>query len=375
MFESKIFKDLLAIGTADIIGLVIVGIFWFYIAANISPAEFGEIQYFIGVATISSSLSLIGGQNTITVFIAKNMKVEATFYFISLIVGGICSLILWIIFMRVDASLLVFGLILNVLIMGDLLGNKDFRKYTKFFLLQKIIMTTGGLATYFLFGSEFLIYSIFFSYLIFSYRIYESFRNSKIDFIVFKLKKGFIINNYLMMAANGINTQIDRLIILPIFGYELLGNYSLGQQILGLLTIIPGIVFKYLLPNDSTGIKNTRLRLITIIISVCLVITGVVVLPLLIPLFFKEYIMAIEVIQVASLSILPITINTLYVSRFMGNERSSITLFGGFIKLGVMTVATVILGMFYGIVGIAYALVLASVVECMFYYISSKRNN
>ena len=45
-------KDIISIGSADIVGLGISAVFWFYLATPIIPSEYGEIHYFIGIATI-----------------------------------------------------------------------------------------------------------------------------------------------------------------------------------------------------------------------------------------------------------------------------------------------------------------------------------
>jgi len=67
-------KGILSIGISDIIGTGISGSFWFILASLIEPNEFGEIFYYIGIATIVSYISLIGTQNTIIVYVAKKVK-------------------------------------------------------------------------------------------------------------------------------------------------------------------------------------------------------------------------------------------------------------------------------------------------------------
>ena len=65
-----------------------------------------------------------------------------------------------------------------------------------------------------------------------------------------------MINNYWINVSGAVGGQIDKLIIAPILGFALLGNYSLALQVVAILFVIPGIVFKYTLSHDATGIRN-----------------------------------------------------------------------------------------------------------------------
>ena len=60
-----------------------------------------------------------------------------------------------------------------------------------------------------------------------------------------KTNKNFILANYFLMITNSVTNQVDKLLIVPILGFALLGNYSLGLQIITVLTILPGIIFKF----------------------------------------------------------------------------------------------------------------------------------
>ena len=53
--KDKIFayKDLGILGSADIIGAAIIGIFWLLIASFIDVEEYGQLHYFLGIAGIA----------------------------------------------------------------------------------------------------------------------------------------------------------------------------------------------------------------------------------------------------------------------------------------------------------------------------------
>ena len=366
-------KDIISVGSADIAGLGISAVFWFYLATQIIPSEYGEIHYFIGIATIGSAFSLIGTQHVITVYTAKKNTVVSTLFFVSLICSIGAGIVIFILVNRIDVSILAILIIFFTLGVGTCLGQKNYKKYATYFIIQRILMVTFGLISYFSFGVEGILFGIAASYLVYTKLIIDGVREFKIDFSLFKPNRKFITNNYLMMVTNGVNTQIDKLLIAPILGFTLLGNYSLSLQVIALLTIAPGIIFKYLLPQDASGISTGKLRKQTILFSIGSTIIGICVSPLLIPIFFEQYTEVVIIIQIMSLVTIPVTISTFYFSKFLALEQSKFTLIGGLIKISVMVSSIIVLGIFYGIIGMAISFVLASTIECIYFHYSYKK--
>ena len=59
-----------------------------------------------------------------------------------------------------------------------------------------------------------------------------------------------------MNISNGFGGQIDKVILAPLLGFVLLGNYSLALQIFSILIMFSTIIFKFILPQDASGISN-----------------------------------------------------------------------------------------------------------------------
>jgi O-antigen/teichoic acid export membrane protein len=171
--------------------------------------------------------------------------------------------------------------------------------------------------------------------------------------------------------------QTDKLFIAPLFGYAILGNYQLGIQFLGLLSTLPGIVYSYVLPHDASGNPNKQLKKIIILISIILAILGVLLGPIVMPLLFPKFISAGEVIQIMSLAVIPITINYMYISKFLGSENNRIILISSGIYVATQISGIFILGNLFDIRGIASAFVLAASAESLYLFIMdhfSKKN-
>ena len=64
-------RNLSLIGFAEIVGGGVSAIFWFYLASQIDPGQYGVIHYFLGIAGIAQIFSMIGSPNVITVYTAK----------------------------------------------------------------------------------------------------------------------------------------------------------------------------------------------------------------------------------------------------------------------------------------------------------------
>jgi O-antigen/teichoic acid export membrane protein len=373
-FKEKIFghKDLVSIGSANLLGNGISAIFWFSLASLINPEEYGQIHYFLAIAGMAQLLSLISTTNALQVYVAKNIKIHSTLFFISIIAGIVSSLVVFLFFSRTDTSLLVLGYIIFELSNGFLLGKKLFSNYAKFFLTQKILTVIFGFGLYFTFGVDGIIFGLVLSYVPYIWILVNEFRNTRIDFSLLKPRKGFLINNYGINISSAVGGQMDKLIIAPILGLELLGNYSLAMQFLVILLLLPTTVFKYLLTQDSSGKNTKNLKKNTIFASVGLTMFGIVILPMIIPILFPNYIDTVIAIQIISVAIIPSTIGIFYDSKLLSIEKSKFLVIGKCIGLFTMISGFVILGPIYGIIGLAVTLVVSSCLQTLVVIIASK---
>lgn len=367
-FKEKIIglKGLAAIGSADVIGSGISAIFWLYLASLINPENYGEIHYYLGIAGVASYISLVGAQNTIIVYSAKNVKIQPTLNFISLIVGTISSLTIIFIFYRIDAGIVLLGYIINTLAIGDLLGKRLYSNYTKYVLVQKILTLVLGIGFFYIFGVDGVIYALAISYIFYIIRIYRVFKESKINFTLLKPRVGFIANNYVMSLIGGFSGQIDKIIIVPLLGFTILGNYSLALQVVAVLMVFSGFVFKYLLPQDSIKNQNIKLRKISIFVSGGIAVLSIILSPHIIPTLFPNYVQVVDAIQIMNLGVISGTITILYTSKFLGLEKSKFVLIGSLLSLITIVIGIILLGDIYGITGIAVAFVLSSSVNAVF---------
>jgi O-antigen/teichoic acid export membrane protein len=375
VFFQKI-KDIGKIGIGDTIGSGLGAIFWFYLAAEIGPEQYGEIQWFIGIASAMSYIALFGTQNTIIIFAAKKVKIQSTLYFISLLSSLVLSTIAIIIFpsfYKIDVGVIIFAYVINTLAIGDLLGKKLYSEYSKYIILQKALTISLGILFLHLFGYESIIFALAISYVFYLKRIIESFRKMEIKFSMIKPRFNFIINNYIFILISGFHGQIDKLLVAPILGFTILGNFSLGMQFITVLAMFSGVIFKYLLSQDSSNVENNRLKIFSVICSIGITILGIIFLPITIPIFFPEFTSIIDAIQIMCLHLIPLSISLIFESKLLARLKTRYVVIGRFAGLGVMIVGMIILGSLYGIIGVAITFVLGTTTFCIIYMIGAIR--
>ena len=359
-------KGILSLSVGDYGGAIIVSAFWFLLAFLISPEEYGEIHYFIGIAGLAFSISLLTTQETIVVYTAKNVKLAPTLFLISLIAGGIAAVVITALFSRVDSSFLLLGFIVNDLAIGYIVGKKLFTKYPKYFLLQKSLTFVLGISFFYLFGVEGILFAIALSYGHFLFIIAKVFRTSSIDFSLLKKHRGFIGNNYFMNISGAVRSHIDKIIIVPLIGFEILGNYALALQIYAVLMIFSNIIYRYALPHDASGTSTRKIKLIGLSYAVGVSMLGFTILPMIVPQIFEKFNDIGPAIQIISLAIIPTTIGLFYTSQILGREKSSVILASRILGSISIIAMLVVLAPLYGMVGAASAFVLSALVGCVF---------
>jgi O-antigen/teichoic acid export membrane protein len=375
MAGIKIIRDISTIGGADIFGTVMSAVFWFYLASQIEPSSYGEIGWFLGIAGLFSGIALFGTANTITVYTAKKTQIQSTLNFISLSASVILSFIVIVLFpsfYTIDVGIILIAYVINTLAIGDLLGRKQYTNYSKYTLVQKGLTLGLGVSFFYLFGYEAIIFALALSYLLHFKRIFSIFKEMRINFSLIKPRIGFIGNNYFMSILAVTSGQVDKIVVAPLLGFAILGNYSLAVQVVSVMLILPNVFQKYLLPQESTGVKNRKPKILVIIFSVLITILGIFVAPILINEFFPKFTEAVDAIKIMSIVVIPTTISLIIESEFLGKEKSRIVLVGTAILVTSLIIGMIILGSLMGIEGVAYSLVIAQTAKLCFYLIAKR---
>ena len=362
--KNKLFsyKGLALIGSADLIGGAISAIFWLVIASLLLVEEYGEISYFVAIASLGICC-VVGSSDTLMVFSTKNQKIVPTLLLLTLIFTMIASLIAFVIIQRFEIIFLIFSFIVFQVSITLLLGKRLYAKYSKFLLTQKILQFAIGIGLYFLLGVNGVLIGIALSNFALIPIFYKELRNFKIDLSLLKPKKEFIINNHIIYAISVFRRDIDKIIVVPILGFTVLGNFALTLQFYAIMMIFSSIAFKYLLPRDVSGEKNVRLKIFLILLSIVITLSGIFFSPFFIENFFTKFSESIIPIQIASLSVISTTISVILYSKILALEKSRFLMIANSVQLCAILIGTIILGILYGIIGVTIAFVLGNTVH------------
>ena len=368
-------KDLSSLGMANIAGSGISAIFWFYLASLLGEESYGEIGYFIAIGVIAGVFSSIGSGYTTTVYTAKNVNIMPVLSVLSITISAIVAAIVYILFQNIAVSLYVIGYVIFNIVQAEMLGQKKYQTYSKITILQKILLVSLAIPIYFVMDSFGIILGLALSFFPFLFIVIRRIQQKGIDFSVLRSRSGFLMNSYGIDISKSFTGNIDKLIIAPMLGFALLGNYYLGIQFLMLLSILPGIVLQYTLPQDASGTLNSKLKKFTVLISSIFAILGIFIAPIIIPYLFPEYEESIIIIQIISLAIIPRSISYILISKFLGIEKSKFVMMGMLIYLVTQIPLILVLGDLYGIYGIAASLVIAETIQALFLFIINRIND
>jgi len=363
-------KNLLSISVADSLGAGIGAVFWFILATFILPEKFGEIHYFLGIAGLAYGISLIGSSDVISVYVAKKLRLQSTISLISLISGTISAIVVVVLFTRGDVSFILICYIINDLAIGYLLGKKLFSTYSKYVITQKSLTLVLGISFYFILGPDWIIYALALSYVHFAIIILKIFIGTKVNFSILKPHLGFVSNNYAMNLLTIVRSQIDKIIIVPLIGFEIVGNYVLALQVVVVLTILPTIIYKYTLPHDASGDDTKRIKMVTFVGAVGFSILGITIVPTLLPNIFPNFGDAAIAIQILSVAVIPSTITLFYTSKLLGMEKSKMILISRALMAITIIVGILLLATTWELIGISIAFVLSMIVEAAFLVLS-----
>jgi len=184
----------------------------------------------------------------------------------------------------------------------------------------------------------------------------------------------YLKNKKFSMAGGTFLWWGDKILIGSIFGFSTLGSYQLASQYLLLLNTVPLALSIYLLPQESEGQTNKKIKIFSVGISIIITFISILILPYAIDNFFPGYQESIFPAQIMSLAIIPLTINSIFESRFIGNEKPIIVTIGMALQTILYFSLIIFLGINYGIIGIAIAFLVSTISRTVLYNIIIKTN-
>jgi len=371
-FKTKI-KDLMSLGSANFFASLIGGLFWLYIAKILDKTEYGEIGYLISFATLAGGLSVMGFGTLIVVYEPKKENVFPSSYVIVVIASAIAASIAFIFVQNLIVSFLVMGLASFEIIVQAFLAKKQYKKFSKYFILRQ--MVSVGLAIFFfqIWGINGILLGYFLGTLLAFTELYPLMKNKKIEFSVLRPRIRFVVETFSLKISDILFRWGDKLLIGAMFGFTLLGSYYFASQFLFLLYNFPKTIGQYLLPQESEGKENNKLKILSILVACVVALISIFAIPFGIDAFFPKYSETILPIQIMSITIIPLTISHIQLIGYLGRGNSKMVLNANIFQVSLYFLLIIVLGQSFGLMGIAFAFLIPASLKPIFILIMESR--
>src|SRR3989304_6261391 len=299
-------KNFSFIGIGRIVTIALTALFYLLFAKILQPEIYGELSLILAIAGTFSTVSILGLILSIQVYRSKNESQ------ISEQIITLFPIVLYFVFE-------IPGIVLGMAISNFL----------------------GGIPMY----SSLKIKSL------------RGMKNFKI-----------IFHNFGLTLGVHLPSVVDKLIIAPLFGFFIVGVYQFNFQVFIALSVLPGILYGYLISEESSGIGHRKLSNLAIIVSVILVIIVFFLAPILVPIFYPKYVDGIESLQVIAIAIIPQTVGAIYGSKLLAKESTKIG-YSAIVQIGSLLPLIALLGDLYGLVGLALAVLISQAANTLFLYL------
>lgn len=337
--------------------------FYFIFALMLTPEEYGNLSFLIAIAGVAATISRFGLNQTIVVFQAKNSSFANQLNFLALISTSIAAIIL----LSVDIFAAFLTLASSIFLMNiqNMLGLKKYKKYGLLNLIKGLLMIIFPIIGFQFLEIEGILLGMSLGYIVTSIHFFKylSFKNNLRSQIRYNSKT--IIHNFGVDISINLVRFVDKLVIVPIVGFAVLGIYQLNLQILIGLEILPTALHSYLLSEESSGKKHKKITFLAILFSILLVIATIFFSPYLIPQLFPNYIEGINSLMVLVFSIMPLTLSSILNAKLQAIESTKIG-FSAIVRIGSLVILIIILGSAYGLMGLSYSVLISSSLYAIF---------
>jgi len=352
------------------IGYALGAITWIVLALLLVPSEYGHVSYLISIAMLVSFITPLGLTITIATYYPREKKerlVGESYFFVLLASFGAAAIstgLGWLLAYPIDGALTGLLIIcISVFWMATYteLGRRRYWNFMWIWIVAKSLGIFLSIGLYFTFGLPGIILGYSIAHLIPSLRPLGRPRVS-FRFKEIKRRMRFTYMAFGTEAMGGSSMWFDKIIIGSFFGVTMLGLYQVAFQIYALILFIPTMLFLYLLPEKSIGTETKKIETIGILLSTAIALAALVFAPILIPRIFPRFAESVVFIQIMAFAVIPAAIGGIEKAKLYAKEKSGAVLISHFIAVPVGLIGLIVLGEYFGGVGLAASVVLLQTV-------------
>lgn len=342
----------------------VVFAFYFLFAKILSVEIYGELIYLFSIATVSVIFSRFGLGLTNIVQLAKgNEKFTPQANVLHLIL--VTSISVFLFFINPYLSILTIGIAFFMMDLNLLQGKREYKKYIVISISCKIFIIIISLLLYYIMGFYGILLGTSIAVFVHSSHYLKSL--FKWNFSFDQIKKLFVSNlhNFGVESAQILPNWTDKLLLVPLLGFSIVGIYQFGFQILLFFGILPTILYTYLLPEESSGRPTKKIILGSLILSIILSILMFFIAPMGVTLFFPKFEQSISIIQIFSVGLIFLTVITILNVKLQSKESKLVGI-GAVVRISSHLILIPLLWNIWEYEGLAIAVIISLLTHMFF---------
>ena len=360
MSQNTPVRNFSYVGIGQIIANGFQAGFYLIFATLLEPEVYGQVSYLIALAGIFAVVSRFGLNYTVTVYQAKKKSAIANqVNVLALITSGSAALILLSI--NEMAAILCLGFTFFAMNQHNLLGLKKYKKFAFNAIIKSVLIITIPILLYFIIEIPGIILGMAISNLVGGTDYLKSLRRKVESFKDIKKNYKVVVNNFGVEASIAFPTIIDKLLIVPLFGFVFVGLYQFNLQILFALGMIPFILHSFLLSEASSGKSHKGITYASIGGATILVIITILLAPIVISEFFPNFQEGVFGLQIMILSLIPLTISSSFSAKLQARESTKVGI-SGLVRILSLMILIIVFGNLYGLEGLSFAVLFSTII-------------
>jgi O-antigen/teichoic acid export membrane protein len=343
----------------------ITSIFWIYLATFLEKSEYGMLGLLISIATIGQAVSNLGLNKTIIVYGSKNKDIISSAYFLGLVASSIVSIVTYLLVQDIFVSFLIIGLSIFALEQAHLTSEKRFKDVSKHKIIHAVLIIILAITLYQFLGVS----GIIFGYVLANIPSLITFilkKKRHMNISVLKPYSNFMTGSWISALFSKLFLWGDKIVIGSLFGLTTLASFHLTIQYFMVLYNLPNAVTGYMLPHIAEGRKLKKIKYMSIIFSIILVVISIIIIPYFINTFFSKYSDSILPMMIVSFGIIPMTISAIHESELAGMGNTRLIVIGSIISVIVYFILLIVLGDLLGLLGMAISFLISTIVRMIF---------
>jgi len=368
-FKESI-QSLAILGGGQSVVILLNVVFYFVFAYLLGPEKYGNFVYFISIATIIPAFTRFGlSQSVITFSAKKDFELKKSVNLLAFISAIITSAFL----MLFDpfVAFLSFSVSTFMMQIGNYLGKRKYKFVSISQVGRSIIWIVASIFLYFVMDLNGILLGMIIGNLIFSINYFKELNFNSWNFNNLKKKSSSIVRNFGVDISQTIPNQIDKLVIMPLFGFQTTGIFHFAIQVLIAIESFPIILHRFLLAEQSGEKISKRFFSLASLLAAIIILAGIFLSPYIIENIFSEYLESIIAVQLIVFGIIPLLVISILNAKLQV-LGSNLVGYGVIIRIGTNLALIPLLGAILGVLGLVLSnlisLVLLMVYLLIIYY-------